>query len=93
MYVPVYAFYMVQKYIGGLSSSFMDKLGVDKWIKRKKKVQNRLKDMTLELIKLYGARRKIQRQPFSAGSDFFKKFVSEFPFIETPDQQKAFKKP
>ncbi len=89
LYVPVYALHQVQKYIGSLSSEFLDKLGGERWLKTRERVKKRLKEMTTELLKLYSQRNTIQRDPFSPPKETFKQFEAEFPFIETPDQRKA----
>ena len=89
LYVPVYALHQVQKYIGSLSSSFLDKLGGNRWTKTQERVKKRLKEMTMELMKLYSQRNKIQRPPFSLPGNSFKQFESDFPFVETPDQKRA----
>lgn len=91
LYVPVYAFYLIQKYSGPSSSqeSLLDKLGDKKWLNTKEKVKKRIKDMTMELMNLYSLRSALKRKRFLPSGDLFKKFADDFPFMETPDQKKA----
>ena len=91
LYVPVYAFYLIQKYSGPTSSNenLLDKLGDKKWLHTKEKVKKRIKDMTMELINLYSLRSSLKRKRFLPAGDLFKKFTNDFPFVETPDQKKA----
>ena len=55
LYVPVYAFHLIQKYSGpsSLNENLLDKLGDKKWLNTKEKVKKRIKrydDGTHELI-------------------------------------------
>ena len=91
LYIPVYAFHLIQKYSGPISSNenLLDKLGDKKWLNTKEKVKKRIKDMTMELMSLYSLRSSLKRKRFLPSGDLFKKFTNEFPFVETPDQKKA----
>ena len=91
LYVPVYAFHLIQKYSGpsSLNENLLDKLGDKKWLNTKEKVKKRIKDMTMELMNLYSLRSSLKRKKFLPPGDFFKKFANSFLFLETPDQKKA----
>ena len=89
LYVPVYNIHQIQKYTGSRNKSFIDKLGDKKWLNTRQRVKNRIRDMTLELIRLYSLRTSVPRKPFPPASPEFKKFEADFPFQETPDQMRA----
>ncbi len=92
LYVPVYALHQVQKRAtptSPLNQHLLDKLGSTRWLNTKKKAKEQIKNITQELINLYSLRTSIKRKKFSAISESFEKFSTEFPFQETPDQQKA----
>ena len=93
LYVPAQDLHQVQKYfsVQGLKSQKMlDKLGGSRWAESKKRVEKKIKDMTLELMNLYSLRACLKRKSFSPkNSAEFKQFEQDFPFQETPDQKKA----
>lgn len=89
LYVPVYNIHQIQKYTGSRNKNFIDKLGDKRWLNTRQRVKNRLRDMTLELIRLYSLRTSVHRKPFPKDSPEFKKFEADFPFQETPDQMQA----
>lgn len=91
LYVPIHAFHLIQKYSGPLinNQQILDKLGDKKWFNTKEKVKKRIKNMTMELMNLYSLRNSLKRKKFSIAGENLKKFETEFPFQETPDQKKA----
>ncbi len=96
LYVPAHGLHQVQKYMSGLkrlkNQKILDKLGGSRWAESKKKVEKKIKDMTLELMRLYSLRASLKRKKFlPKKSAEFKKFEQAFPFQETPDQKKAIK--
>lgn len=92
LYVPVYALHQVQKRStpsSPLNPCLLDKLGSTRWLNTKKKAKEHIKNITQDLINLYSLRASIKRKKFPPISKNFEKFEDEFPFPETPDQQKA----
>ena len=92
LYVPVSAVHQVQKYMTFVKSDgekLLDKLGGSRWLNTKKRVKDKIKNMSLELMNLYHLRAGLKRKRFSPPDLDFEKFEEEFPFVETPDQKKA----
>ncbi len=91
LYLPVYNIHQVGRYIGSHYENFLDQLGDKRWLRTKEKVRHQLKNMTLQLIRLYSKRSQIKRKPFPPVDRDFKTFEREFAFPETPDQAQAIK--
>ncbi len=89
VYIPVEKISTILKYSGkeGIIPR-LDRLNSTSWLKKKRELRNRIKDISGELIKLYAARENIQGQPYK---DYAEEaiFGSEFVYDETADQLKA----
>lgn len=91
IYIPVEKISTIYKYAGKEGSTpKLDKLNSTSWIKKKREMRNKIKDISGELIKLYAARSSVKGTPFKtyAEEDVF---GSEFIYKETNDQLKAIK--
>ena len=90
VYLPVGRMRLVSKFTGGDGAHVtLDRLGTDAWEKTRARVKENLLKMAAELLQLYAARRAHVGFRFSAPDRYFRQFESEFPFDETPDQQRA----
>jgi transcription-repair coupling factor (superfamily II helicase) len=91
LYVPLTRMDLVQKYRSAEAGAApqLDKLGGTQWQTRKARAKKALKDMADELLKLYASRQKVEIEPFGADSHLQKEFEDSFPYVETPDQEKA----
>jgi transcription-repair coupling factor (superfamily II helicase) len=88
LYVPVDRLHYIERYIGNSESAFLDSLGGNSWGKRKEKAKQRIFDAAAELLEVYAKRNQVERSAIPIPEDY-KRFVEEFPYIETPDQSKA----
>lgn len=90
LYIPVYRLNILQKYVGGENTSVrLDKLGTDQWAKAKGKAKKAIAELAAEFLTIQ-AKRKLQKAfVFSGEGQDYHQFEMEFPFDETPDQQKA----
>ncbi len=89
IYIPVEKISTIFKYAGKEGSlPKLDKLNSTSWIKKKRELRKKIKDISGELIKLYAARSNIKGVPFRsyAEEDIFS---HEFIYDETEDQIKA----
>ena len=89
IYIPVEKISTILKYSGKEGAApKLDRLNSTSWIKKKRELRNRIKDISEELIKLYAARSNVQGTPFR---DYAEEavFGSEFIYDETADQLKA----
>ena len=91
IYIPVEKISTIFKYSGKEGSSpKLDKLNSTSWVKKKRELRNRIKDISQELINLYAKRSSVKGEAFK---DYEEEaiFGSEFIYDETEDQIKAIK--
>lgn len=90
LYVPVYRLEALNRYIGspGVSGS-LDRLGSGVFAKSKEKVKAAVKDIAESLLRVQAERARKEGYAFSSPDDQYRSFEAEFPFDETPDQEKA----
>ena len=89
VYIPVEKISTIFKYAGKEGSvPRLDRLNSTSWVKKKREMRNKIKDISEELIKLYAARSNVKGIPFK---DYAEEavFGSEFVYDETIDQLKA----
>ena len=90
IYVPIYDFYKVQKYIGKDSHRPpLSKIGSGSWEKLKAKTRETLREMASELITLYAKRQYLEGIAFDPDTIWQKEFEEAFMYEETPDQLKV----
>jgi transcription-repair coupling factor (superfamily II helicase) len=91
LYVPVYRLESLSRYVGtaGASSAHLDKLGSGSFAKTKEKVKAAVKDIAQDLLRVQAERTTKEGFAYSAPDDEYRNFESEFPYDETPDQEKA----
>lgn len=90
LYVPVQNLHLISRY----SATTLDKapintLGTDTWSKTKTKALKRLYDTAADLLDIYAKRAAKQGFRYNAHEDLYQNFAAQFPFEETPDQQRA----
>ena len=91
IYIPVEKISTIFKYAGKEGSMpKLDKLNSTSWVKKKRELRNKIKDISGELIKLYAARSSVKGTPFKSYAEE-DVFGSEFIYEETNDQIKAIK--
>jgi transcription-repair coupling factor (superfamily II helicase) len=85
--VPVEKIHRVQKYSAHDSNEpALDKLGSNKWAKRRAKHSEEIERLAEELLKLYASREAAQRPPHREDTSLQREFESSFLYQETPDQ-------
>ncbi|NTW82572.1 MAG: transcription-repair coupling factor [Chlorobiaceae bacterium] len=90
LYVNVQNINLLSKYSASETSSpTLSKLGSSKWAAKKDKVRKKLRDIAINLIKVYAQRKMQPGFAFGPDSIFMREFEASFIFDETPDQLKA----
>ncbi len=90
LFLPPHRLNLLQKYIGsGGKPPKPDKLGGGRWEKAKRAAGRAAEEMAKELLELYAYRKTAKGFSFSEPDEIFAKFEAEFPFQETPDQERA----
>ena len=90
LFVNVQNINLLSKYTASESSlPTLSKLGSSKWAAKKDKVRKKLRDIAINLIKVYAQRKMQPGFAFEEDSIFMREFESSFIFDETPDQHKA----
>ncbi|MDR3541897.1 MAG: transcription-repair coupling factor [Desulfosporosinus sp.] len=88
LYVPLDQLHLLQKYLGSAAETMpkLYKLGGTEWYKVKSKTRSAVKEMAIDLVKLYAQREAIQGFAFSQDNVWQNEFEEKFPYLETPDQ-------
>lgn len=88
LYVPLDQLHLLQKYLGSNAETQpkLYKLGGTEWYKVKNKTRSAVKEMAIDLLKLYAERESIRGFAFSPDNAWQTEFEEKFPYIETPDQ-------
>lgn len=90
LYVPIDAMHLVQKYIAfHVGKPKLHRLGNKEWEKVKGRARKGIQKMAWELLSLQALRMAAQGFKFSKDTDWQADFEKTFPYIETPDQEKA----
>ncbi|WP_298197734.1 transcription-repair coupling factor [Desulfosporosinus sp.] len=88
LYVPLDQLHLLQKYLGSAGETLpkLYKLGGSEWYKVKRKTRSAVKEMAIDLVKLYAQREAVQGFAFSQDNVWQTEFEEKFPYVETPDQ-------
>lgn len=87
LYIPTDQMDLIQPYIGvDDKTPRLSKLGGSEWQKAKGKVSQSVKELAVDLLKLYAAREAAVGFPYSKDTDWQRQFEEAFPYEETPDQ-------
>ena len=90
LYVPVASLHLISRYTGSNPDTApLHKLGSGQWEKAKRKAREKIRDVAAELLEIYAQREAQQGFVYRYDEQQYHAFTSEFPFEETPDQQKA----
>jgi transcription-repair coupling factor (superfamily II helicase) len=89
LFLPVYRLNQIQKYSGGDAQPKLDRLGGQTFAKTKARVQQRVRQMADELLRLYAERAALQKEPLPPPDDDYAAFEASFPYDETRDQSQA----
>ncbi|MGI6879840.1 transcription-repair coupling factor [Microbacterium sp. gxy059] len=85
LFVPTDQLDLLSKYVGGESPQ-LSKMGGSDWAQAKKKARRAVRDIAVELVKLYSARMASKGYAFGADTPWQRELEEAFPFAETPDQ-------
>jgi transcription-repair coupling factor (superfamily II helicase) len=90
IYVPVTSLHMISRYTG-LDSEHapLHQLGSPLWQKEKKKAEEKIHDVAIELLDLYAKRQAQPGHQYELNQIEYAKFASQFPFTETDDQLRS----
>jgi len=90
LYVPVSSLHLISRYAGASEENApLHRLGGDRWQRSRKKAQQKIHDIAVELLDIQARREAMQGYAHTLTLDEYQQFASEFPFEETPDQQTA----
>jgi transcription-repair coupling factor (superfamily II helicase) len=90
LYVPVLSLHLVTRYSGASPEEApLHRLGTDQWEKAKRKAAQQARDTAAELLNLYAQRAARQGTELKIDEAAYQRFVLQFPFEETEDQQTA----
>lgn len=92
LYVPVSSLHLISRYSGAAEDQApLHRLGSDRWQKVRRKAQQKIHDIAVELLEVHARREALQGFGHSLSLDEYQQFASTFPFEETPDQENAIK--
>ncbi len=90
LYVPVQSLHLVSRYTGAPPEHApLHRLGSDQWAKARRKAAQQARDTAAQLLNLYARRAARSGHEMQRDADAYRRFVLEFPFEETEDQQEA----
>ena len=85
LYVPTDQLDQLSRYVGGENPA-LSKMGGSDWAAAKGKARKAVRDIAVELVKLYSARMASPGFAFSPDTPWQRELEEAFPFAETPDQ-------
>ena len=85
LYVPTDQLDLLTRYVGGESPA-LSKMGGSDWAAAKGRARKAVRDIAVELVKLYSARMASVGHAFPPDTPWQRELEEAFPFVETPDQ-------
>ncbi|RFA11573.1 transcription-repair coupling factor [Subtercola boreus] len=85
LYVPTDQLDLLTRYVGGEAPA-LSKMGGSDWSAAKTKARKAVRDIAVELVKLYSARMASKGYAFGPDTPWQRELEEAFPFAETPDQ-------
>jgi transcription-repair coupling factor (superfamily II helicase) len=85
LYVPTDQLDLVSRYVGGEAPP-LSKMGGSDWAQAKGRARKAVRDIAVELVKLYSARMASKGHAFPPDTPWQRELEEAFPFVETPDQ-------
>ncbi len=85
LFVPTDQLDLLSKYVGGEAPS-LSKMGGSDWAQAKGRARRAVRDIAVELVKLYSARMAAKGYAFGPDTPWQRELEEGFPFAETPDQ-------
>ena len=88
LYVPVSSLHLINRYAGASDDNApLHRLGSDRWNRTRKKAQEKIHDIAVELLEIQARREALRGFGHELILDEYQSFASGFPFEETPDQE------
>ena len=88
LYVPVSSLHLISRYAGASDEHApLHRLGTDHWQKIRKKAQQKIHDVAVEILEIQARREALRGFGHDLSLDEYQQFASAFPFEETPDQE------
>jgi transcription-repair coupling factor (superfamily II helicase) len=85
LYVPTDQLDLLTRYVGGEAPA-LSKMGGSDWSAAKGRARKAVRDIAVELVKLYSARMASRGHAFPPDTPWQQELEDAFPFAETPDQ-------
>ncbi|CAN5327281.1 transcription-repair coupling factor [soil metagenome] len=85
LYVPTDQLDLLTRYVGGETPA-LSKMGGSDWAAAKGKARKAVRDIAVELVKLYSARMASRGHAFGPDTPWQRELEEAFAFAETPDQ-------
>ena len=85
LFVPTDQLDQLSRYVGGESPS-LSKMGGSDWSAAKSKARKAVRDIAVDLVKLYSARMASKGHAFGPDTPWQRELEEAFPFAETADQ-------
>jgi transcription-repair coupling factor (superfamily II helicase) len=85
LFVPTDQLDLLTRYVGGEAPS-LSKMGGSDWAAAKTKARKAVRDIAVELVKLYSARMASKGHAFPPDTPWQRELEEAFPYAETPDQ-------
>ncbi|MBN9155736.1 MAG: transcription-repair coupling factor [Microbacterium sp.] len=85
LYVPTDQLDLLSRYVGG-EAPVLSKMGGSDWAQAKGRARKAVRDIAVELVKLYSARMASKGHAFGPDTPWQRELEEAFPFAETPDQ-------
>ncbi|HEV7565739.1 MAG TPA: transcription-repair coupling factor [Microbacteriaceae bacterium] len=85
LYVPTDQLDLLTRYVGGEAPA-LSKMGGSDWSAAKGRARKAVRDIAVELVKLYSARMASRGHAFGPDTPWQRELEEAFPFAETPDQ-------
>ncbi|MFT4230367.1 MAG: CarD family transcriptional regulator, partial [Microbacterium sp.] len=85
LFVPTDQLDLLSRYVGGEAPA-LSKMGGGDWAAAKGRARKAVRDIAVELVKLYSARMASKGHAFGPDTPWQRELEEAFPFAETPDQ-------
>ena len=90
LYISIHSLHKISKYVGKEGTPpTLHRLGSGTWEKMKERTKRRVKELAVDLIKLYAKRKSMKGFAYSADTYLQTELEASFMYEDTPDQVKA----
>ena len=90
LYIPVTSIDLLRKFTThSKHKAPLHSLGSSKWEKTKKRAKNKINDIAVEILEIESKRKSQKGFSFSVDNSDYENFTKDFPFTETPDQERT----